>query len=116
MLILLGTAINVTIILAAAYDRGYTAGRTKVGKAGRPLPAAEKTRIVRISEQRLKPVAATVLTTIVAMLPIALNRSGQALLQSNTAVALMGGLATGTVSILLIFPVLYYHLRARLRV
>jgi multidrug efflux pump subunit AcrB len=41
------------------------------------------------------------------MIPIALNTAGEGALQSNTAVALLGGLLVGLISILMVFPVLY---------
>ncbi len=95
ILILLGTAVNISIILVV----GYTGQR----------PITRK-HILNSSVDRLEPVAATVLSTIVAMIPIAVHSAGEAVLQSNTAVALIGGLLVGLVSILLIFPVLYDRL------
>lgn len=95
ILILLGTAINISIILVVGYARGK--------------PITRK-HILNSSVDRLKPIAATVLSTVVAMIPIAVHSVGEAALQSNTAVALIGGLLVGLVSILLIFPVLYDRL------
>jgi HAE1 family hydrophobic/amphiphilic exporter-1 len=95
ILILLGTAINISIILVAGYAR--------------ERPTTRK-HILNSSADRLQPIAATVLSTVVAMIPIAVHSVGEAALQSNTAVALIGGLLLGLVSILLIFPVLYDQL------
>jgi len=95
ILILLGTAINISIILAVAYTGGN--------------PITRK-HILSSSVDRLEPIAATVLSTVVAMVPIAVNSLGEAAFQSNTAVALIGGLLLALVSILLIFPVLYDRL------
>jgi len=92
MLILVGTAINICIILTAALRRE--------GKISRE-------RVVEICTVRLKPIAATVLSTLVAMIPIAVNSAGEAAMQSNTAVALLGGLFVAMISMLLAFPVLY---------
>jgi len=110
MLILLGTAVNAAIILAAGYrSRGaFARGRTSAGTGRRERAAAA--RIVEISVARLRPIAATVLTTTVAVLPIALSVRGQAVQQSHTAVALIGGLLSGSAAVLLVFPFLYYRL------
>jgi HAE1 family hydrophobic/amphiphilic exporter-1 len=97
VLILLGTAMNIAILLSTAYGAGGPA------------------HIVAASVGRLRPVAATVLTTVVALVPIAANRSAQGSLQGNTAVALIGGLAAGAVAILLLFPLLYSWSRPRRR-
>jgi len=91
ILILLGTAINISIILTVA-----------IQSAG-PLNRAT---LVSVCRRRLTPIAATVLSTVVAMIPIALNTAGAGALQSNTAVALLGGLVVGLISILLVFPVM----------
>jgi len=95
LLILLGTAINISIVLMTSY-------RTVI-----PIQAVD---LVRISEMRLRPIISTTLTTVIAMVPIAVATFQKAVMQSNTAVVLIGGLVTGSISILLIFPVLYYYL------
>ena len=110
VLILLGTAVNAAIILAAGYQgRGaFPRDRTSAGAAGRDRAAAA--RIVEASVVRLRPIAATVLTTTAAVLPIAFSVRGQAVQQSHTAVALIGGLLSGSAAALLVFPFLYYRL------
>jgi HAE1 family hydrophobic/amphiphilic exporter-1 len=92
ILILVGTAVNISIILTVGIQSG-----------GRP----NRDNLVSVCRDRLTPIAATVLSTVVAMIPVALNTAGEGALQSNTAVALLGGLSVGLVSILLVFPVLY---------
>jgi multidrug efflux pump subunit AcrB len=93
ILILLGTAINISIILTVAIQSG----------GGGPRNREE---LVSVCRQRLTPISATVLSTVVAMIPIAANTSGEGALQSNTAVALIGGLLVGLFVILLVFPVM----------
>ena len=100
ILIVLGTAVNAPIMLAAGYRGG------PAGAGGGPSAGA----ILRTSVRRLRPIAATVLTTTAAVLPIALNTRGQAVQQSNTAVALIGGLLSGSLAVLLVFPGLYSRL------
>ncbi len=92
ILIMVGTAANISIIL--------TVGIQSAG-------ALNRENLVSVCRDRLTPIAATVLSTVVAMIPVALNSAGEGALQSNTAVALLGGLLVGLISILLVFPVLY---------
>jgi HAE1 family hydrophobic/amphiphilic exporter-1 len=91
ILILVGTAINISIILTVAIQS---------------TGPQDREELVSVCRHRLAPISATVLSTAIAVLPIALNSSGEGALQSNTAVALLGGLIFGFVVILLVFPVL----------
>jgi len=89
ILILLGTTINSPILLTASYRNGNTSA------------------LIRESVVRLKPLGATVNTTLIALLPLLFAGKGEGALQANTAAALLGGLILGTVSILLTYPALY---------
>ncbi len=95
VLILLGTTINSSILLTDAYGRGG---------AG---------RIVRASLSRLASLGATVNTTLTALVPMLVFTRGDNALQSNTAVALAGGLSLGTVAVLLVYPCVYHLFRRR---
>ncbi len=90
MLILLGTTINTAILLAASFT-----GNDREG-------------ILNGSLSRLVPAVATAATTIIALLPIALNPRPENILQSHTAIAIIGGLLSGTFTSLVFFPALYY--------
>jgi multidrug efflux pump subunit AcrB len=90
VLILIGTTINAPIILMT----GYGAGGYR--------------RILNRSLERLLPVLATVLTTVIALLPVALNRTPEGRAQTDMAVAVIGGLVTGTLATLLVFPSLFH--------
>ena len=87
ILVLLGTIINGTILLTSAYR----------------LPGGEG--ILEETVAHLKPLLATVNTTLVAMAPLLL--SGRGSLQAHTAAALGGGLGLGTLGILAVYPGLY---------
>jgi len=93
ILILLGTTINTSIIMCASFRNGS-------------FP-----EIISGSISRLKPISATVCTTIFALLPIAVNPAAENTIQSNTAISVIGGLVSGTIITLMIFPVLYFHLK-----
>ncbi|UCF99773.1 MAG: efflux RND transporter permease subunit, partial [Spirochaetaceae bacterium] len=100
ILILTGTAINISIILTVGFE---------------PTTRIDRKRLLLVCGRRLKPIAATILSTVVAMIPIAVNTTGEGALQSNTAVSLMGGLVIGMISILFVFPVLYERFAGALR-
>jgi multidrug efflux pump subunit AcrB len=91
ILILTGTAINISIILTVALQS---------------TGSLDRDALIRVCTRRLTPIAATTLSTMAAMIPIASMSGGEGALQSHTAVALLGGLFFALVSILLIFPVL----------
>ncbi len=89
ILILFGTTINTSIILCAGYRDGNLL------------------TVIRASIRRLKPILATVLTTVLALIPIAFNPFKEGALQTHMAMAVIGGLITGTIATILIFPVIY---------
>jgi multidrug efflux pump subunit AcrB len=92
ILILAGTAINISIILTVAIQSEELRDRAQ---------------LAIVCRNRLVPVSATVLSTAIAVLPIAaVNISGEGAMQSNTAVALLGGLSVGFFVILLVFPIM----------
>ena len=92
ILILAGTAINISIILTVAIQSKGLRNREE---------------LVCVCRNRLVPVSATVLSTAIAVIPIAVvNPSGEGAMQSNTAVALLGGLVVGFFAILLVFPIM----------
>lgn len=95
ILILTGTAVNGPILIGSAAAAG---GRRAV---------------VAAAVRRLLPVAATTLTTMAALLPVAFTTRGGSALQSHMAVALIGGLAASLPAALLLFPALHRRTRAK---
>lgn len=92
ILILAGTAINISIILTAAIQS---------------KELRDRDQLASVCGNRLVPVSATVLSTAIAVIPIAaVNTSAEGAMQSNTAVALLGGLVVGFFVILLVFPIM----------
>jgi len=97
ILILLGTTINTAILLRDSFESG--------------VPAS----IRRGSLSRLRPVLATNATTILALLPIALNPFREGALQRPMAVTMIGGLSAGTLLTLLFFPPAYAVLHRQVK-
>ena len=63
--------------------------------------------IIEAGSKRLKPILMTTLTTIFALLPIALGLGQGAELQQPMAIAVIGGLTVSTFLTLIFMPVLY---------
>ena len=96
MVMLTGIAVNNSIILV---DR---IGQLK--DSGLSLTDA----IVEAGQQRIRPILMTSLTTILALVPMALGIGEGASLSSPMAIAVIGGLFTSTLLSLVVIPCVYY--------
>ncbi len=63
--------------------------------------------ILRASQDRLRPIMITTCTTVLGLLPMAMDRSEQANLWSPLAITVMGGLISSTILTLFIVPSMY---------
>ncbi len=88
LLVLFGISVNATILLTDAYRR-------------RPG------EIVEVTLGRVPAVSITVTTTVVALVPLVLLPLPGGEVQANTAAAVLGGLVTGTLGTLVVYPGLY---------
>ena len=96
MVMLTGIAVNNSIILV---DR---IGQLK--ESGLSLTDA----IAEAGQQRIRPILMTSLTTILALVPMALGLGEGASLSSPMAIAVIGGLVTSTLLSLVVIPCVYY--------
>ncbi len=96
IVMLIGIGVNDAIIKVDYMN--YLTRRKKL-----PLRKA----ILQTSAEKFRPVMMTTLTTIVAMLPMALGFGGNLEMNQPLAVTIIGGLAITTVLTLIITPVLY---------
>ena len=96
MVMLAGIAVNNSIILV---DR---IGQLK--ESGLSLTDA----IAEAGQQRIRPILMTSLTTILALVPMALGLGDGASLSSPMAIAVIGGLFTSTLLRLVVIPCVYY--------
>ena len=62
---------------------------------------------------RLRPILMTTMTTVLAMLPMALGIGNSAELMQGLAMVNVGGLLTSTIMALLVLPVYYYYMTGR---
>ena len=94
IIMLAGIAVNNSIILV---------DRINQLKSGMSLTDA----IVEAGQQRIRPILMTTLTTILALLPLALSFGEGASLRSPMAIAVVGGLVTSTLMSLMVIPCVY---------
>ncbi|MEW5817649.1 MAG: efflux RND transporter permease subunit, partial [Spirochaetota bacterium] len=94
ILVLLGVAVNNSIILFENYN-------AKIDKSGSVLIS-----IYRGSAERIRPILITVLTTITALLPTAIDPTGTQT-QSSMAVAIIGGLLVSTTLTVFAIPLIF---------
>ncbi len=67
--------------------------------------------IINASERRMRPIIMTSLTTILAFAPVLFTTGMGAEIQTPLAIAIIGGLVTGTLSSLVFIPVLYFLMK-----
>jgi len=95
MILLSGTVVNNAIVLFDFIDKECAKGvsvETAVREAGR---------------RRLKPILMTTLTTVLALVPIALGMGEGAELQRPLAVTVIGGMTVSTILTLVFIPAVY---------
>lgn len=103
-IVLVGIATNNAIVLVDAANLL----RSEEGLAVYPA-------IVEAGRRRLRPILMTTMTTVLAMLPIALALGEGAEIQAPLARVVLGGLLVSTVITLFLLPVLYVMAERRLR-
>ncbi|MEG1773279.1 MAG: efflux RND transporter permease subunit, partial [Oscillospiraceae bacterium] len=68
---------------------------------------APETALARAGALRMRPIFMTTLTTVLAMIPMAVNTKGNAALMNGMAMVIIGGLMASTVLALLLLPSFY---------
>ncbi|MGB3329216.1 MAG: efflux RND transporter permease subunit, partial [Thermomicrobiales bacterium] len=63
--------------------------------------------LVEGGKTRLRPILMTAVATILALIPLALSKDGGAIIASDLAVVVIGGLLTSTLLTLIVVPVIY---------
>ena len=81
-------------------------GGMPFGENGTPLKQA----LLDACHIRIRPIMMTVLTTALALLPVAIGFSKEAKMQSPMAIVILSGLTVSTCLTLVIIPVLYYYI------
>lgn len=102
LLVLVGVVVNGSLVLAEHWRR--------MTDAGVDLSEA----VFHGTLHRLRPVVMTTLTTIAAILPMAID-GGRRSFHSDMAITMIGGLAFGTAVTLFLVPTLYLTLRGKSR-
>jgi hydrophobic/amphiphilic exporter-1 (mainly G- bacteria), HAE1 family len=100
IIVLVGIAVNDSIVLV---DRINQARR-----AGMDLTSA----VIEAGQTRIRPIIMTSVTTVLALLPLAVGFGQGAELRAPMAIAVIGGLFSSTTLTLVVIPC-FYHLLAR---
>ena len=95
VIMLAGIAVNDSIILVDRINQNR--------RSGQALAAA----ILNAAQTRIRPIAMTSLTTMLALLPLALGIGEGSALRAPMAVAVIGGLVTSTALTLIVICLLY---------
>lgn len=99
MVILIGTIVNNAILLLSTIVTYYGTDKKNISTA-----------IQKACITRLRPIIMTSLTTLCGLLPLALGLQEGSDMQSPLAIAIIGGMISGTFFILLCFPILIKQL------
>lgn len=83
------------------------------------IPETERLRLLpeilnEAGRERLRPILLSTLTTVLALLPLAMKIGPGAEMQAPLAVVVIGGLSMSTVLTLVCFPVIYYQVEKKL--
>ncbi|MCK4412526.1 MAG: efflux RND transporter permease subunit [Candidatus Eisenbacteria sp.] len=95
VVMLTGIVVNNAIVLIDFINQRRRAGLAKIDA------------IIEGAQARLRPIFMTTLTTVLALLPMALGLGQGAELRAPLAVAVIGGLTLGTLLTLVVIPVVY---------
>ncbi|MFI3264797.1 MAG: efflux RND transporter permease subunit [Rikenellaceae bacterium] len=98
IIMLVGIAVNSSILLVDRIGQLRSQGHALLDA------------IITSAEQRIRPILMTSITTILALLPMALSMADGAEFQRPMAIAVIGGLLASTVLSLTVIPCLYYAL------
>jgi HAE1 family hydrophobic/amphiphilic exporter-1 len=101
MLMLVGIVLTNAIVLITLVEQ--------LRKSGMSIYDA----LVEAGRTRLRPILMTALTTMLAMLPLALGLGEGVLMAAELAVVVVGGLFSSTLLTLLVIPVIYSLLKGR---
>ena len=104
IIVLFGIAVNNTIVLYETYAQ-------RIARSGMGALLAA---VYRGTAERLRPILITMLTTVTALVPLALDPTGTST-QSSMAVAIIGGLFVSTALTLFAGPQMFYRYLGRRR-
>lgn len=101
MILLSGTVVNNAIVLFDFADKEYAKG------------VSVEEAVIEAGRRRLKPILMTTLTTILALVPIALGMGEGAELQKPLAVTVIGGMTVSTLLTLIFIPAVFAVINER---
>ncbi|MFC1573357.1 efflux RND transporter permease subunit, partial [Candidatus Eisenbacteria bacterium] len=116
-LVLTGTAVSVVVLIGVVMLTGIVVNNAIVLidfiNQRRRAGLAKIEAILEGAQARLRPIFMTTLTTVLALLPMALGLGQGAELRAPMAIAVIGGLTLATLLTLVVIPVVYASLDRR---
>ncbi len=103
LIMLVGIVVNATIVLFESLRE--SSNQIQSEKSKEDISGQMQSVVVKSCQSRLMPIFLSSLTTIVGMLPMALNFQN---VQSSLAISVLGGIFASSVLSLIVYPVLFY--------
>ena len=106
---LAGVAVEIGVILLVYLNQAYRATLEQVKQQGRSLTREDVAEAVLAGAgQRLRPIAMTVATIAIGLLPVMFSSGTGSEVMSRIAAPMVGGTATALLLTLVVLPLLYY--------
>lgn len=111
---LAGVAVEIGVIMLVYLNQSYQAAVIRAGEQQRSVTQEElRQAVIEGAGLRLRPVAMTVATIAVGLLPVMLGSGTGSEIMSRIAAPMVGGTASALLLTLVVIPVLYFLWRQR---
>ena len=111
---LAGVAVEIGVILLVYLNQAYRTTLEQVNQQGRGLTREDVAEAVLAGAgQRLRPIAMTVATIAIGLLPVMFSSGTGSEVMSRIAAPMVGGTATALLLTLVVLPLLYYLWHSR---
>jgi len=111
---LAGVAVEIGVILLVYLNQAYRTTLAQVNQQGRGLTREDVAEAVLAGAgQRLRPIAMTVATIAIGLLPVMFSSGTGSEVMSRIAAPMVGGTATALLLTLVVLPLLYYLWHSR---
>jgi len=111
---LAGVAVEIGVIMLVYLNQSYQAAVIRAGEQQRSVTQEElRQAVIDGAGLRLRPVAMTVATIAVGLLPVMLGSGTGSEIMSRIAAPMVGGTASALLLTLVVIPVLYFLWRQR---
>lgn len=105
-IMLVGNVINISILLVDRFNLAHQRETDKINGASPDIMTMKK-YVIEVTVNHIRPITMTTLTTITAMIPLAIGFGGKASTNQPMAIAVVGGLSFALVLALFFVPYVY---------